>query len=358
VLGLAAVLVLGVWARRSDDGATSRSKEPSVTSERNEVACGPAPRTPPAKAAYVVMTGYGPGDIADAEASLSSDAPPAGIFVNADIDAATGRRLAALQRTRPILVAIDEEGGRVMRIEHVAGSIPSAAVQAASGADLRQLGRRRGSALIANGINVDFAPVVDLRAASSDSVIGDRSYGSDPDVVDAKAGAFAMGLRDAKVLPTLKHFPGHGHASGDSHEGAVDTPPIDQMSADLAPFRTLARQGRVAIMVGHLLVPGLSGGEPTSVSPATYALLRKTLKFDGLVVTDDLGGMSSITDSYTSPEAGVAAIKAGADIALFHDAKGRAAIVAAVADAVTSGEIPSTRVDAAVRHIRGALRCA
>ena len=89
------------------------------------------------------------------------------------------------------------------------------------------------------------------------------------------AGAYAQGLRDAGLLPVLKHFPGHGHGSGDSHTGSVVTPPIaDLQTNDLIPYRTLAAQAPVGVMVGHLEVPGLTGSDPASLSPAAYALLR------------------------------------------------------------------------------------
>ncbi len=119
-------------------------------------------------------------------------------------------------------------------------------------------------------ITVDFAPVVDVTSDADDTVIGDRSFGDDPAKVTDYAGAYARGLRDAGVLPVLKHFPGHGHGSGDSHTaGAVTTPPLAELqNNDLVPYRTLTTQPPVAVMVGHLEVPGLTGADPASLSPA------------------------------------------------------------------------------------------
>ncbi len=186
------------------------------------------------------------------------------------------------------------------------------------------------------GITVDYAPVVDVSSEPDDGPIGDRSFSDDPDVVIAAAGAFAAGLRDAGVLPTLKHFPGHGRASGDSHDGLVTTPPIDEMADDLAPFRALIDEGEVAVMMGHLAVPGLTDGEAASLSPAAIqGLLREDLGFGGLVVTDDLGAMDAIRDRYSVADAAVLSIVAGADMVLIPagdvDATTRA-IAAAVAD--------------------------
>ena len=117
------------------------------------------------------------------------------------------------------------------------------------------------------------------------------------------AGAYARGLRDAGLLPVLKHFPGHGHGSGDSHTGGVVTPPLaDLQNNDLVPYRTLDAQAPVGVMVGHMQVPGLTGSDPASLSPAAYALLRSGgyggPPFNGPVFTDDLSSMQAITDRF------------------------------------------------------------
>ncbi|EUA43047.1 glycosyl hydrolase family 3 N terminal domain protein [Mycobacterium xenopi 3993] len=125
----------------------------------------------------------------------------------------------------------------------------------------------RGRKMRTLGITVDFAPVVDVSDAPADTVIGDRSFGSDPAVVTAYAGAYARGLRDAGLLPVLKHFPGHGHGSGDSHTGAVTTPPLSELQRDdLVPYRTLVTANPVGVMIGHMQVPGLTGDQPASLS--------------------------------------------------------------------------------------------
>lgn len=321
--------------------------------------CAPAPVTTEARAAYVVMAGFAPSQLDRAEAAMASATPPAGFFVNSDLTTDTGPRLLAMQQRRATLVAIDDEGGRVQRIEDVFGSMPSAADQAAQGVEIESMARTRGAQLIASGINVDFAPVVDLRSPSSESVIGDRSYGSTASAVIRDAGAFAEGLRTAGVLPTLKHFPGHGRSSGDSHLGAVTTPPLASLeSSDLAPFEALVDDPPVAVMVGHLEVPGLTAsGEPSSVSPAAYSLLRQEFEFDGLVITDDLSDMAAITDRYTPAQAAALAIGAGADLVLFHDDAPIADAGRAIVAAVDSGAITPDRLSDAVSHVRIAMGC-
>src|SRR6476619_4549043 len=175
----------------------------------------------------------------------------------------------------PLAVSTDEEGGRVSRLSSLIGEQPSPRVlaQTKSPAEVHDIALQRGQAMRKLGITIDFAPVADVTTESDDEVIGDRSFGSDPAQVTDYAGAYAQGLREAGVLPVLKHFPGHGHGSGDSHEGGVVTPPLADLEAnDLVPYRTLTAQQPVAVMVGHLQVPGLTGNNPASLSPDAYAL--------------------------------------------------------------------------------------
>src|SRR6185312_3808733 len=106
---------------------------------------------------------------------------------------------------------------------------PRVLAQTRTPQEVHDIALQRGAAMRNLGINVDFAPVVDVTSESDDDVIGDRSFGSDPGKVIEYAGAYAQGLRDAGLLPVLKHFPGHGHASGDSHKGGVTTPPLDDL---------------------------------------------------------------------------------------------------------------------------------
>ena len=155
----------------------------------------------------------------------------------------------------PLAVSVDEEGGRVSRLSGLIGSQPSPRVlaQSKTPAEVHGIALRRGQAMRNLGVTIDFAPVVDVTTESDDEVIGDRSFGSDPAQVVDFAGAYAQGLRDAGLLPVLKHFPGHGHASGDSHQGGVVTPPLADLQAnDLVPYRTLTTQSPVAVMVGHM----------------------------------------------------------------------------------------------------------
>jgi beta-N-acetylhexosaminidase len=244
----------------------------------------------------------------------------------------------------------------VSRLSSLIGGQPSARVlaQTRTTEQVYQLALDRGRQMRNLGITIDFAPVVDVTAADDDTVIGDRSFGSDPAVVTEFAGAYARGLRDAGLLPVLKHFPGHGHGSGDSHTGGVVTPPLAELqSSDLVPYRTLVAQAPVAVMIGHLQVPGLTGSDPASLSPAAVQLLRAGTgyggpPFDGPVFSDDLSSMAAISDRYGVAEAVLRALQAGADTALWVTTDEVPAVLDRLEKAVAAGELAMPAVDTSV----------
>lgn len=261
----------------------------------------------------------------------------------------------------PLAVSVDEEGGRVQRLSSLIGRQPSAKAlaQTRSPAEVHDIAFQRGRQMRDLGITVDFAPVVDVTDAPDNTVIGDRSFGSDPQQVTIYAGAYAQGLRDAGVLPVLKHFPGHGHGSGDSHQGGVTTPGLDELQKDdLIPYRTLATTEPVAVMLGHLQVPGLTGTDPASLSKEAYNLLRSGgyggPPFNGPVFTDDLYSMGAINQNYTVPEAALRALQAGADVALWVTTDQVAATLDRLEHAVNVGELSPARVHDALSHVAAA----
>ncbi|MGW4062659.1 glycoside hydrolase family 3 N-terminal domain-containing protein [Amycolatopsis sp. NPDC004747] len=316
-----------------------------------------------AQVAQLVVVGVS-GDNPAATVSLVRDHQVGGIFVGGNATALLkDRSLAAVQAVAkvPVAVSVDEEGGRVQRIDDLDGDLPSARTMAATKSpdEVRALAAERGRQLRARGVTVDFAPDTDVTDASDGDVIGDRSFSPDPARVKTYAKAFAQGLRDAGVQPVLKHFPGHGHGSGDSHKGTVVTPPLDKLRAlDLVPYRGLADYGPVGVMVGHLDVPDLTDGVPASVSPAAYRLLRGEFAFTGPVVTDDLGAMKAITAQYPLPEAVLKALQAGADQALWSSGGRVDEVLDRLTKAVQTGELPKARVQESVtRVLRGKGLC-
>lgn len=295
-----------------------------------------------------------------------------GIFVGSWTDQSmlTNREVpqVASASQLPLMVTIDEEGGRVSRVADILGPDPSAreTAETMTVEQTYQMALERGRGLKDLGITVNYAPDVDVSSQPDDSVIGDRSYSDDPETVIAYAGAYAQGMRDAGIFPVIKHFPGHGSASGDSHTGAVTTPPLeDLMNSDLVPFRALVDTG-VGVMIGHLEVPGLTEpGVPASISPAAVSLLRDGVgygaaPFAGPIFTDDLSGMQAITDRYDIADAVQAALVAGVDQALWLTTDDVPRVLDQLEGAVASGALPQTRVDQAVVTVaqaKGALTC-
>lgn len=262
-----------------------------------------------------------------------------------------------------VTVSVDEEGGQVQRLADLTGTLPSAREAAAtmSPEEVTELFADHARRMRELGITMDFAPDVDLDGGGSvsDNAIGDRAYSADPEVVVRYGRAVIEGLTAGGVTPVIKHFPGHGHATGDSHTGTVSTPPVDQLGADLRPFGELSGIPGVAVMVGHLQVPGLDAPEagitgadtPASLNPAAYALLRAGVDgnpgFSGQVFTDDLTGMRAVTDRWTPGDAVVTALKAGADAPLVSsgmDAAALPGVLEAVVSAVADGTLPMVRL--------------
>ena len=259
----------------------------------------------------------------------------------------------------PLAVSVDEEGGRVSRLKSLIGASPSPRelAQTQTVQQVHDLAADRGKKMHDLGITVDFAPVVDVSDEPDDAVIGNRSFSADPAKVTDYAGAYAQGLRDAGLLPVLKHFPGHGHGSGDSHTGGVVTPPLDDLqNNDLVPYRTLVAEPPVGVMVGHLQVPGLTGDAPASLSPEAVQLLRngvgyKGPPFTGPVFSDDLSSMADISDRYGVSEAVLRSLRAGVDVALWVTTDEVPAVLDRLDKALAAGDLKMPDIDASVKRV-------
>jgi beta-N-acetylhexosaminidase len=287
------------------------------------------------------------------------------IFGDNFTDAASLRRLTAdLQRLgreaglpAPLLVAVDEEGGRVMRIHDGVAALPSELELGARGPQgVRQAVADNASGLHALGIQLNLAPVADLRSNPADAVIGDRSFGGDPTVVGPLVAAAVDGIHDGGVAATLKHFPGLGGAAGDPHS-AMPTDPesLDRWVATQArSFQAGIDAGADAVMTTAVVVPGLDpSGTPALFSrPVVTGLLRERLHFQGVIVTDGLG-MGGITTLYGLPDATVAAVRAGNDLVLLNsaDAAYQASAIEAVKQQVRAGAIPMDQVQASAARV-------
>ncbi len=373
---LTAALLPALVASCSRDGETSEPSSEAAAATSSTAAApvdsvceGVSALSTRDKLAQLVMVGV--RDAGDARAVVT-DHHVGGIFIGSWTDLAllTDGSLKEIKASQapsgplPLAVSVDEEGGRVSRLSSLIGTSPSAKelAQTSSAEQVRELAAERGRKMADLGITVDFAPVVDVVDSDTDddTVIGDRSFGSDPAKVAEYAGAYAQGLRDAGLLPVLKHFPGHGHGSGDSHTaGAVITPPLTQLlDGDLAPYRTLVTAAPVAVMMGHLEVPGLTE-DPASLSPAAVNLLRTGTgyggpAFDGPVFSDDLSSMAAITEHYGVAEAVLRSLAAGVDIALWVTTDEVPAVLDRLEQALSAGELKQEAVDASLARVTAA----
>lgn len=254
-------------------------------------------------------------------ALFSTDVPSGGGTRNVVSPDQVAALCAGLQEEagRPLLVATDQEGGRVARLgpDHGFPATRSAAeLGAGDPADTRAAATAMARTLRDAGITLNLAPVVDVDTNPTSPAIGalDRSFSADPAVVAAHAEAFVRGHHDVGVLTTLKHFPGHGSATGDTHAGLVDvTATWDPLELD--PYRALIADGLAdAVMVAHVVDGQIDPDRPASLSSATIdGLLRGDLGYDGVVVSDDLQ-MGAITRQWGFEEALRLAVEAGADL--------------------------------------------
>lgn len=255
-------------------------------------------------------------------------------------------------------LGVDEEGGRVARIGKQAafGVEPIGEMRAigdrGDAGEAERVGNVIGSYLSELGFTLDFAPVADVLTDPDNQVIGNRSFGTDPALVADLAMAEARGLEEAGVWAVLKHYPGHGATKEDSHDGYAWTDrTLEQlMESELVPFRTGIQEGISFIMAAHISVPEITGDDvPCSLSPYMLTdVLRGELGYEGIVVTDALN-MGAITRHYSSGEACVAALEAGADLLLMpeHFQSALEGVLAAVEEGTLSRE----RIEESVRRI-------
>ena len=327
----------------------------------------PAPLTVDMAVGQMMAASFGGPSITDGLRRLILDEKVGTVLIFGDnfTDAASLLRLTTeLQRLgreaglpAPLLIAVDEEGGRVMRIHDGVAALPSELELGARGAEgVRQAVAANAAGLHALGIQLNLAPVADLRWNPADGVIGDRSFGGDPGVVGPLVAGAVDGLHDGGVAATLKHFPGLGGAAGDPHS-AMPTDPISLdhwVASQARSFQAGIDAGADAVMTTAVVVPGLDpSGTPALFSRAIVTgLLRERLRFQGVIVTDGLG-MGAITTLYGLPDATVAAVRAGNDLVLLNsaDAGYQASAIEAVKQQVRAGNIPLDQVQASAARV-------
>lgn len=256
----------------------------------------------------------------------------------------------------PLLIAIDQEGGRVSRLPKGFTIFPPAETvgQSQSTKLAYAAAATIAKELRAVGVNMNMAPVLDVNSNPANPIIGDRAFGATPTEVCEYGLATMAGLQDHRVVACGKHFPGHGDTTKDSHQELpeVAAPAERLRDIELRPFRHAIENGLASLMTAHVLYTALDPELPATLSPTILrSLLREELGFDGLVLTDDLE-MHAIIDHYGIEEAAVRAFLAGADVLLIckdHDRE--VAAMEAVLTAVKDGTISEARLEASLRRV-------
>jgi len=257
----------------------------------------------------------------------------------------------------PLLISVDQEGGRVARMRAPWTEWPPLRALGRQGSE--EMARKMGEALAAElracGIRLDFAPVVDVDTNPKNPVIGDRSFGADPNLVGRLGAAMIRGLQGSGVAACAKHFPGHGDTDVDSH---LDLPTVEHSrerleEVELPPFRRAIEAGVASIMTAHVLVRALDEEVPATLSPRVIGgLLRRELNYDGVVVSDDLE-MKAVAKRWAPGPLAVLAAKAGCDllpVCATHDMQVES--LEGLVKAVESGEISWKSMDEACARMR------
>jgi beta-N-acetylhexosaminidase len=254
---------------------------------------------------------------------------------------------AELGRTVPF-VSIDHEGGRVMRAREGFTAVPEMREVGTKGPEeAARVGATFARELRACGVDINFAPVVDVDSNPANPVIGARSFASEPACVGACASAFIRAMQAGGVAACAKHFPGHGDTHIDSH---LDLPVLPHgldrlVTVELPPFRDAIAAGVASVMTAHVVFEALDPGVPATMSArAVDGLLRRELGFGGVIFSDDLE-MKAIADRMDFGEACVRAIEAGCDCLLVcHEIERQRTAIAAIAGAIRSGRLSRARV--------------
>ncbi|MBI2521259.1 MAG: beta-N-acetylhexosaminidase [Bdellovibrio sp.] len=262
-----------------------------------------------------------------------------------------------IQQTRkeyPLFIAVDQEGGRVQRFKNQFTILPS--MFELSRLDSPKLcfeaHHIMAQELSACGVNLNFSPVCDIWSNPENKVIGDRAFGSDAETVSKYVSAAIRGLQTAKIMACAKHFPGHGSTLKDSHYDlpVVKTGLDDLKKSELVPFVKAIKSRVEFVMMAHLIIEAIDQELPCSLSKNSHAILRKDLKFQKVIITDDME-MKAITDHYGLGIATVMAIKAGTDIALYRSSASARLGLEALREAKQKQELKNDEIAQKVKRV-------
>lgn len=308
-----------------------------------------------------VLIAHWPGTDPETAAQTLADFHVAGVILMGEniVDAGQIERVSGgvqneqqkLGRDWPAIVSVDQEGGRVARLRDVIDPVPAFAKLAEGGPkSVTNAYSRMGQQMRELGFTLDFAPIADVSIGAADPTIGDRSAGSDASAVAEAVIAGVEGLEAGGIVPVIKHFPGHGSVTVDSHE-AVPTQErtlAELRENDFVPFVEATKNGAPVVMMGHIALAGIDPKTPATLSPKVYKLLRDELEFDGVIVTDAMN-MKAITRGREAGEETVEALAAGADLILMPP--NTKAAHSAIVDALKSGELEREQLEASAARV-------
>ncbi|MBF0312497.1 MAG: beta-N-acetylhexosaminidase [Oligoflexia bacterium] len=300
----------------------------------------------------LIITGISGTTLTDAEKRFIEEEKIAGVIIfsrnyeNPEQLAKLINSIQALRSEWPLFIGVDHEGGRVFRFRQHFTQFPSmfSITKHNSPKLCFEVHQVMAEELAACGINLSFSPVCDLLTNKSNNVIGDRSFGDDPEEVSKYISAAVRGLEANQVISCAKHFPGHGDTEsgekGDSHFElpSVQTEFATLMGREMIPFKKAIKSRVEMMMMAHLMVPAIDESRPTTFSPRAYQLLREELKYHRIIISDDME-MKAVAKHYPEQEAPIMTINAGCDLLIYNHMEKAQIAVAALHEALKTKKI-------------------
>lgn len=323
----------------------SRAAKSCSATQTGTATAAPVSITKEQKIAQTFVVGFDPTQT-DAVSTAVKDFKIGGVFFNGeDFSKLNAKFFTDLNTTNgtPMFISADDEGGKVTRF---VPDMPSAKVMGSTmtASQIEAQGKKVADAIIANGANVDLAPVLDIQNPNGFMTIAERTWSTSPDTISEKAGAFARGLNDGGVKPVYKHFPGIGDLTQNTDKGKSAPQSLKTMEAagQLKPYKAIGNQNGAAVMLSNGFINEW-GSAPVSINPEAIAYLHETIGFSGLITTDDLTPMAGYMNM-SIPDAVAAAMNAGVDMPLF-DSTDIAAVIKTV-----SAKVSADKIDVAYQH--------
>ena len=259
-----------------------------------------------------------------------------------------------LRKEYPLFISVDHEGGRVIRFKNHFTQFPAMfeIARTSSPKLCYQVHKIMAEELSACGINLNFSPVCDVWTNPANKVIGDRSFGTEPDTVSKYISAAIRGMQTNNIISCAKHFPGHGSSTKDSH---FDLPIIktsfdDLWNVELVPFIKAVKSRVEMVMMAHIIVDAIESELPCSLSARAHDILRKELKYSKVIVSDDMQ-MKAITDHFSVEKAAVMALAAGTDLLIYRDMEQAQQALIGIKEATKVKELKNSDIEQKIERI-------